>query len=149
MDNQKWVPIVGYEGLYEISNLGRIKTLRKVVQRQNKDKTVYVIRQQKILTGAKDSMGYRHVRLIKNGKDAKLYKIHYLVAVHFLGYKQMKNIDIHHADQNKQNNRADNLIILTRKQHRILHGKLLREKRDAERIKKYYQDQFQNFIDLD
>lgn len=146
---QKWLPIIGYEGLYEISNLGRIKALRKVVQRQFKDKTIYAMRQQKILPGARDSIGYRHVRLIKNGKDAKLFKIHYLVAVHFLGYKQMKNVDIHHIDQNKQNNCADNLIILTRKQHRILHGKLLREKRNAKRIEKYNQIEFQNFVDLD
>ena len=86
-----WKPIKGFEGFYEISNEGRIKNSRR----------------NKILRFGYDSDGYPHYTFSKNGKR-KTYTIHKLVAIHFIdnpfGYKC-----INHKDENKTNNRAENL----------------------------------------
>ena len=93
---EEWRPICGYEGLYEVSNLGRVKSL-------GNDKT----RKEKILSQVKMKKGYLMVNLYKNGK-MKTCKVHRLVAKAFLenpnGYTC-----VNHIDENKVNNYVDNL----------------------------------------
>lgn len=88
--------IVGYEGLYQVSNLGNVKSL-------GNNKT----RKDKILKPAKHSKGYLIVCLSKQGKH-KLHKIHRLVAQAFIqnpnNYQQ-----INHKDENPANNQVNNL----------------------------------------
>lgn len=72
-------PIKGYEGLYEISNLGRVKSLPKF------HKTGFggYTEKEKILTNRKDSYGYEMVMLCKDRKQIN-YLVHRLVANAFL-----------------------------------------------------------------
>lgn len=88
--------IEGYEGLYEVSNLGNVKSLN-----YNKTKI------ERILKAEKDIGGYLRVALRKQGKQ-KHYKIHRLVAQAFIpnpnNYKQ-----VNHIDEDKTNNAASNL----------------------------------------
>lgn len=88
-----WKEIEGYEGLYQVSNLGNVKSLNK--------------RKGRILKTIKDHFGYLRVRLSKQG-ELKNHKIHRLVAETFLdnpnNYKQ-----VNHKDENKTNNKVDNL----------------------------------------
>ena len=97
MDKEIWKDIKGYEGLYAVSNCGRVKSL-------GNDKS----RKEKILRPCKDGWGYLFVTLYKEGK-AKLYKVHRLVLMNFSPVDGMENLDCNHIDENKENNRLENL----------------------------------------
>jgi len=91
-----WKSIKGYEGLYEISNLGRIKSFHQ-------DK----INGKIIKTFIDEKDGYVRLRLRKNKKE-KSFLVHRLVADAFLNNKNNFS-QINHKDENKQNNCVDNL----------------------------------------
>lgn len=92
MNKEIWKDVVGYEGLYQVSNLGRVKSL---------------FRYKKILKQFEDNKGYLRVTLYKNNKS-KSIKVHKLVAEAFI--PNPNNYDcINHKDENKTNNRVENL----------------------------------------
>ena len=99
---EKWKPVVGYEGLYEVSSLGRIRSLSRSIQG---NKGEYVI-PSRILKGHY-CYGYRYVELRKGGKP-KLYRVHRLVAEAFLPNPNKYPI-INHKNEIKDDNRVDNL----------------------------------------
>ena len=109
MDKEIWKDIPGYEGLYQISNLGRVKSLkRKVYAGRGRMRWQY----EKILSENKtNGNGYKIVSLNKESKSQNKY-IHRLVAEAFLenpnNYKY-----INHKDENKSNNCVDNLEFCT------------------------------------
>lgn len=105
-----WRDIEGYEGLYQISNLGRVKSLERKVNANfiNGKEHIY---KEKILNPFKEVRGYLKVRLCKNG-TTKNFKVHRLVASAFLG---KSNLTVNHIDENKQNNKLDNLEYMTNK----------------------------------
>ena len=94
--------IIGYEGLYEVSNLGNVKSL-------SNDKT----RKEKLLSSGIDKDGYLQVGLYKNGKQ-KRYFIHRLVAQAFLP-NPFNLPEVNHKDEDKSNNNVDNLEWCDRK----------------------------------
>ena len=100
---EEWRDIKGYEDLYQVSNLGRVKSLKD-------NKGNY---REKILSNSTTTQGYLFVHLYKNGK-VKLFTVHRLVAMHFIensnNYKE-----VNHKDEDKFNNRVDNLEWCTRK----------------------------------
>ena len=96
---EEWKDIIGYEGLYQISNFGNVKSLK--------------YSKSKFLKGAVNNCGYRQVNLCKNS-IVKSFKIHQLVATHFLnhivnGYEKV----INHIDFNRLNNEVSNLEIVS------------------------------------
>ena len=104
-----WKPIKNYEGLYEVSNLGRIKGVTRYV----KGKVGYRIQKEKIRKCEVSSNGYLHVLLCKNGKYTT-HNVHRLVAGAFI--PNPDNLpEINHKDENKENNCVDNLEWCTRK----------------------------------
>ena len=111
--NEIWKPIKGYEGLYEVSNFGRIKSLKRLVKSHNKWGECYITINEKILKTSDNKLGYLFVKLFKNNK-AKTYYIHRLVAEHFIpnpnNYKE-----VNHKDENKTNNVVTNLEWCDRK----------------------------------
>lgn len=83
-----WKSIEGYEGLYEVSNLGEVRNQSKVLaQRTN--------------------MGYKYITLYKEGKTSSK-AIHRLVAIAFIPNTENKP-EVNHKDGDKQNNHIDNL----------------------------------------
>lgn len=96
-----WKDIVGYEGVYQVSNMGRVRSLPV------KSATKYF--SGKVLTTFTDNLGYKAVNLSR-----KTYKVHRLVANAFIenpnGYPQ-----VNHKDENKANNCVDNLEWCTAK----------------------------------
>ena len=91
-----WKDIEGYEGLYQVSNMGRVKSL-------GNNKT----RKEKILKSSKSNRGYLVVHLYKEGK-VKGYSIHRLVTSAFI--PNPNNLpQVNHKDEDKTNNRVDNL----------------------------------------
>lgn len=99
-----WKDLVGYEGLYKISNLGKVKRLTRKYSNQYKSKQ---ISKEKILKGNKIQNGYLQVKLIKENKSKNLL-IHRLVAITFIENPSNYEI-VNHKDENKTNNCASNL----------------------------------------
>ena len=105
---EKWKPIVGYEGLYEVSNMGSVRSLTRVVDfRDRAGKMNQRVIKGRVLKPQKQRTGYLHVGLSKDGK-VTLFRVHRLVAVAFID--NPKGLyEVNHIDEDKTNNRADNL----------------------------------------
>lgn len=102
-----WKDVIGYEGLYQISNLGRIKRLDKLrIERRR----TYVVKE-KIMKPNILITGYYYVNLYKNSKP-KHKTIHRLVAQAFISNPENKPF-INHKDGNKLNNCVYNLEWVT------------------------------------
>lgn len=100
-EQEEWRDIKGFEGLYQVSNMGRVKCLPHIV-RAGKNKQRMLT--EKILTPWKTKFGYLHINLGRNKKFA----IHRLVATAFIE-NEKKLPDVNHKDENKANNKAENL----------------------------------------
>lgn len=104
-----WRDIPKYEGLYQVSNYGRVKSLN--YKRTHKEK---------IINPAIHPSGHLHVLLYKDG-SSKTFQIHRLVAEAFIPNPNKSKI-VHHIDHNPQNNRIENLEWLNRASHQALHN---------------------------
>ncbi len=108
-----WKDIKGYEGLYEVSNLGRIKSLARIVTTVRGSWTY----KEKFLKPTVSGDGYAKVCLCKNGK-AKTKKVHQLVAIAFLNHKPNGHkLVIDHVDNNPLNNELGNLQIISQRKN--------------------------------
>ena len=106
MDNQEiWCDVKGYEGLYAVSNMGRVKSL-------GNDKS----RREKILSPCKSGNGYLQVNLWKEGK-VKRYSIHRLVLSTFSPCENSHELQVNHIDEDKTNNMLENLEWVTCKEN--------------------------------
>lgn len=115
--NEIWKDIKDYEGLYQVSNFGRVKSLERHIYINKRCCERHLT--EKILKPATTTEGYLYVDLSKNGKRRKNL-IHILVAQAFTPNSENKS-DVHHIDHNKNNNHVDNLMWVTEKQHAALH----------------------------
>lgn len=104
MENEIWKDIAGYEGLYQVSNEGRVKSLARVVIRNNGQKLPI---KERILKPAFNGRGYLIVDLCDGGKK-KHFKVHRLVCQAFHENPDNKPC-VNHLDENKINNYASNL----------------------------------------
>ena len=91
-----WKDVLGYEGLYVVSSLGRVKSVKTGLIRKPYD----------------SGHGYKNVALWKNGRYKTKY-IHRLVVEAFIGAIS-KGLEVNHKDEDKRNNTLDNLEICTR-----------------------------------
>lgn len=97
-----WKDVVGYEGLYQVSNLGRVKSYAHIVRCRNGIR----IQPSKVLSNCFDGK-YFHVTLFRNNKR-NICLVHRLVAVAFIPNPNNKKT-INHIDGVKTNNKVDNL----------------------------------------
>lgn len=102
--NEIWRDVVGYENLYQTSNLGRARSVDRWVKDTNGSLRFY---RGRILKPFKNTQGYLQVGLWKNGK-VKYFTVHRLVAEAFL--PNTDNLpEVNHKDENPQNNFVSNL----------------------------------------
>lgn len=104
-----WKDIKGYEGRYQVSNLGRVKSLTR-----NKIKGKILTLKLSKLT-KRSGTGYLSVHLWKNGKG-KYYTVHRLVWTAFNG-EIPKGLQVNHIDENHLNNCIENLNLMTSKEN--------------------------------
>ncbi|WP_373786512.1 NUMOD4 domain-containing protein [Jeotgalibaca porci] len=105
---EKWMPIKNYEGFYEVSNLGRVRSVDRVVR--YKDGRMYKY-PSKLIKHKADKRGYLYVGLNKSGKKSSK-RVHRLVTETFLPVRG-KNLEVNHIDGNKNNNKLSNLEWVT------------------------------------
>ena len=109
MGKEVWKSIPNYEGLYEVSSLGRVKSLGN--DRTRKEKIL-----KPFVTGK-----YRNYYTLELSKDGikKTFKVHHLVVLSFLNYIRDKNKDlvIDHINNDQSDNRLENLQIITNREN--------------------------------
>lgn len=113
---EKWKPVPDYEGLYEVSNLGRIRSVERTVFRKDGTTLHY---KGKILHPYIGKKGYPVIGLSKNGR-AKTYQLHRIVAKCFIPAEEEKDF-INHKDGDKANCAAENLEWVTSSEN-VLHA---------------------------
>ncbi|SMG31814.1 NUMOD4 domain-containing protein [Sphingobacterium psychroaquaticum] len=111
-----WTDINGYEGYYQVSNVGNVKSIERVVTEKGGKKKSLV---STMLKCAKYKNGYHFVVLCKNSVR-KQFSLHRLVALHFIPNSNMK-LEVNHIDEDKSNNSASNLEWISHKDN-INHG---------------------------
>lgn len=113
MADEVWKPVVGYEGLYEVSNHGRVKSLaRKVKGGRN---CPLRFNAERVLRAGLSSNGYGTV-VLTDGKAKVSHLVHRLVATAFIP-NPMALGDVNHEDGHKLNCRVENLTWCTRSQN--------------------------------
>jgi len=132
-----WKDIKGYKGLYQVSNLGRIKSLERITKYQNSKRRV----KEKIKGTFTGKKGYERVELSKNGQNRK-YNVHTLVAKAFLNKKSEKS-EVNHINGVKTDNRVENLEWCTRSEnelHAYRTGLAKNTKKQREAVREYCKD---------
>lgn len=95
--DERWMPIVGFENAYEVSDIGRVRSLKR----------------NKIITPEVTAKGYLRVSLYADGR-CRHKKVHRLVLSAFDG---VSDLQVDHRDDDKANNRLDNLRYCTPRQN--------------------------------
>lgn len=123
-----WKPVKGFEGIYEVSTFGCVRGIeRKIICKNGSPKTIKA----KILNPKISNSGYFEVNLHCLNKQKMRY-VHRLVAEAFIPNPENKE-EVNHIDENKTNNRAENLEWVTRVEN-AHHG--TGEKRRVDKYKK-------------
>lgn len=116
MIGEVWKDVKGYEGKYQVSNLGRVKSLARYRKNNGNSQT---FQEEKILKQSINRNGYCIVELSLDAKR-KRHSVHRLVAIAFINNDEGKE-QVNHIDENKQNNHIDNLEWCTCKEN-MNHG---------------------------
>ena len=114
-----WKDIQGYEGFYQISNLGNVKSLERVVDKGN---GILQHRKERIMNKRESVDGYYIAKLNVNKKSTSI-AVHILVARHFIDNPN-NYPEVNHKDCNRKNNQVDNLEWCTHQQN-VEHSKQL------------------------
>jgi hypothetical protein len=101
-----WKDIKGFEGRYQVSNMGRVRSLdRTIVSRTGQ---TYMKKGQILKPTINKSKGYYRISLSDGHRNYTHYEVHRLIALHFVpGYK--KGLVVNHKNEVKTDNRAENL----------------------------------------
>ncbi|WP_314406059.1 NUMOD4 domain-containing protein [Leuconostoc suionicum] len=102
-----WKDIIEYEGLYQVSTLGRVKSVEKTRAYINRGKKRNFHRKERILKIANGRGGYKLITLSKND-NSKTFRVHRLVAQAFIPNPENKP-QVNHIDEDKSNNSLNNL----------------------------------------
>ena len=116
---EEWRDVEGFEGLYQVSNKGKVRSLDRTVTTSRYGKPLSMTKRGKVLKTITDRRGYIGVQLSKEGKPYT-FKVHRLVARAFLPNAEGLQ-EVNHIDGNKRNNDIQNLEWCTRG-HNIRHA---------------------------
>ena len=145
MMEEIWKDIEGYEGTYQVSNLGRVRSLDRVVSRVMPTGKVFNSHKVpgRMLKNNMSNIGYYVVNLHKDGKGHTM-QVHRLVAQAFI--PNPKNLpEVNHKDEDKLDNRVDNLEWCD-SAYNTNYGTSLQRKTEATRLAVLQYDFDGNFI---
>lgn len=103
-----WKDVSGFEGIYEVSNFGRVKSCERVIMRSNGRPMNFP---EKVMTPSVNHKGYEIIDMQNHGKRSGGF-VHRLVAKAFIPNPENKKT-VNHKDGNKRNNHVDNLEWMT------------------------------------
>lgn len=125
-----WKDIPEFEGLYEVSNFGRIRSVDRFVD------TAITPTNKRLVKGKIKKtftlFGYEISNLYKNGKSYNI-RVHRIVAKVFCD-DYFEGCEVHHKDNNRKNNRSDNLSCSTKMEHLKEHGKGLKRVKKVDKF---------------
>lgn len=107
-----WKNIEGYKGQYQISSLGRVKSIERILFLKQGG---YKVIPEKIMSPEIMKLGYLRIQLSKSQEKKKIL-IHVLVAKHFLPFDGLDK-EVNHKDGNKENNCIENLEWVTKSEN--------------------------------
>lgn len=114
-EEEIWRPVIDYEGLYEVSNLGRLKRLERIVSQKNRVNITPHTFPEKILTPRITPFGYCVIGLTKDG-ERKSQFVHRIVYESFNG-KLPNHLEIDHINTIRTDNNLSNLRAVTPKEN--------------------------------
>lgn len=114
-----WLDVFGFEGVYQVSDQGEVRSLDRLNSRGYKQKGV-------ILSARTESIGYKFVTLY-NGDKKEKWKVHRLVAKHFVENPKEKPF-VNHINGIKDDNRANNLEWVTAGENKSHSFRVLKER---------------------
>jgi predicted XRE-type DNA-binding protein len=109
---ERWLPVRGYEGLYDVSDLGRVRSLDRIVMSRNRWGPIAKHLRGQTLAQRTDYYGYQVVRLYRDGYG-KWIRVHRLVGEAFLGPRQ-PGMDTRHGPGGQQANGVAEICYGTR-----------------------------------
>lgn len=118
---ERWLPVVGYEGIYEVSSHGRVRSLDRVVLRSNGVPQKIRGRMRRLTVGARD---YPHVSCTRQGQKLRLRYVHEMVMSAFV-WPRRHGMETRHLDGDKCNSKLSNLCYGTMQENhedRVRHG---------------------------
>lgn len=109
---ERWLPVVGFEGSYEVSSLARVRSLDRIVTSRNKWGPITLHLRGKILTQAIGAYGYPVVTLSRDGRS-RPYRVHRLVGKAFFG-QLPPGMDTRHGPNGRRANTVTDICYGTR-----------------------------------
>lgn len=125
-----WKDVKGYEGIYQVSNLGRIKTLERTIEFNRRGKIEERVIKERILTGEKRKANkkgqyYKRISLIKDGILRRV-PLHRVILETFV--PNPNNLPVaNHLDGNPENNRLSNLEWCTHSENELHSYRVLKK----------------------
>ncbi|WCP14488.1 hypothetical protein sphantq_02934 [Sphingobium sp. AntQ-1] len=113
LDGEVWLPVKGFEGFYEASSAGRIRSVDRVVAQKDRKPRRYSA---KILSLKARDYGYYQVSLCRENTATRSY-VHRIVCETFHGPAKHARMEVAHGDGNRLNNAAANLRWVTSEQN--------------------------------
>lgn len=127
---ERWLPVYGFEGLYEVSNEGRVRSLDRVQEFAGRGGgTTRRCLRGRMLAGGPHIGGYRTIHLYRHDGTRRSTLLHIVVAEAFHGPKPFPEAEVRHLDGDQTNCRADNVAWDSRvanEADKALHGTLRR-----------------------
>lgn len=123
---EQWKDVIGFEGFYKVSNLGRVKSCKRMVNSSNQFGDYLLNINDKILSCAKNNKGYLNV-VLQNKPNKKTIAVHRLVAIVFIDNPENKE-QINHKKGIKTDNRASELEWCTHSENQLHSYRVLEKK---------------------
>ncbi|PKE64244.1 hypothetical protein CW683_01325 [Macrococcoides caseolyticum] len=137
INSEIWKDIPGFEGLYQVSNKGRVRSYDRYTRIKCDSKRLLKGR---VMALSNTSTGYKKIALVDKSGKKKEYKVHRLVLLAFVG---KSDLEVNHKDFNPINNELSNLEYCTSKEN-INHSYEYGERISARKFKKQIIEDYKN-----
>lgn len=115
--HEEWRPIPGYQGAYEVSNLGRVRSVERIIASVRRGKPFARRQPGKVMSPRVNRWGYSQISLGSRHLKGRCISVHKLVALAFIGPRPQPRAQINHKNGVKTDNRVENLEWVTAREN--------------------------------